>query len=401
MNNTPVTVSELVSGIRRVVEGVAEWQSIWVVGELGSVRHHSSGHWYFTLKDETAQIRAVMFRRDALMLREPLKDGMAVMAFGRVGVFERDGQTQLYVSMVRDMGRGSQDLELQLLKERLAAEGLFSRPKRRLPFIPRAVAVITSPTGAARHDIETVVARRYPGMPIVLYPVLVQGKEAARSIVEALARVPRGPADVVILGRGGGAKEDLAVFNDEAVVRAVAACPLPVVSAVGHEIDTTLTDLAADGRAATPSAAAEIAVPEALQLRLWRETLAQRLDAAWHRRLVWERDRLSGWTAHGLLAHPEMLYREQRHQLDRVAERQDRAFERLTARARGQLDTVLGRIPLLDPDLPLVRGYAYVTDVDRRLVGYDAVQWGEAYEVHWHGGSRWMTPAPRKDETHE
>lgn len=401
MTDGPISVGELVAGIRRVVEGVPAWQRVWVVGELGSVRHHSSGHWYFTLKDETAQIRAVMFRRDALMLRENLKDGMAVMVFGRVGVFERDGQTQLYVSVVRDLGRGSQDLELELLKRRLAAEGLFAQPKRRLPVIPRAVAVVTSPTGAARHDIETVVARRYPGMPIILYPVLVQGQEASRSIIEALAQVAFGPADVVIVGRGGGSKEDLAVFNDESVVRAVAACPVPVVSAVGHEIDTTLTDLAADVRAATPSAAAELVVPEYGQLQLWRGTLVQRLEAAWQRRMAWERDRLAAWTAHGLLAHPQTLFREQRHQLDRLAERSDRGFERTMVRARGLLDNVRGRIPLLNPDLPLARGYAYVTDEAGQLVGYDAVQWGVAYQVHWHQGSRWVTQVPRKDDAHE
>lgn len=401
MSDTPVTVSELVAGIRRLVEGVLDWQKIWVIGEIGSVRHHSSGHWYFTLKDEAAQMRAVMFRRDAQMLTAPLRDGVAVMAYGRVGVFERDGQTQLYVSMIREIGTGSQERELQRLKEQLDKEGLFSRPKQRVPFIPRAVAVITSPTGAARRDIESVIARRYPGMPIHLYPVLVQGKDAARSIVEALAQVSRGEADVVILGRGGGAKEDLAAFNEEAVVRAVAECPVPVISAVGHEIDTTLTDLAADLRAATPSAAAELAVPEYLQLQARHGTLKHRLSAAFRRRLGWEHDRLSGWTTHGLLANPGHLFREKRHLLDRLAERADLAFERTVAKAGARLDTLRAQLPLLDPNLPLARGYAYVTNADQQLVSRNAVKWGEPYEVHWQDGSWWMTRVERKDETDE
>ncbi|NMP21149.1 exodeoxyribonuclease VII large subunit [Sulfobacillus harzensis] len=392
------TVGELVSAIRRLVEGVDEWQRIWVAGELSGVRHHSSGHWYFTLKDETAQIRAVMFRRDAATLKEPLKDGMAVLAFGRVGVFERDGQTQLYVSLVRDMGRGSQDFQLEMLKQRLYQEGLFSRPKRRLPLVPRAVGVITSGTGAARFDIETVVARRFPGMPVVLYPVLVQGREAAASIVEALAKIRREDVDVLIIGRGGGAKEDLAAFNEEAVVRAVFASPVPVISAVGHEIDTTLVDLVADLRAPTPSAAAELAVPELVQLKAWQDNLAERLDAALTQRLTWERNRIQGWVAHGLLAHPETLFREYRHLLDRLDERAERAYERQTMERRHRLERIMGQLPLLNPELPLERGYAYVSDDRGTLVTRNAIQWDESYEVHWHDGSVWVRPTPPKGD---
>lgn len=299
------------------------------------------------------------------------------------------------------MGRGSQDMALELLKRRLDSEGVFSRKKRPLPLIPRAVAVVTSPTGAARHDIETVIARRYPGMPVVLYPVTVQGRDAARSIADAVQQVPSGPAEVLIIGRGGGAKEDLAAFNEELVVRAVFNCPIPVISAVGHEIDSTLVDLVADLRAPTPSAAAELAVPEWSQLVLWKENLLQRLDGAWERRLRWERERLAGWVEHGLLAHPEQLFREHRHAMDRVAERADRAYERVLSRTRMRLDGMLARLPLLDPDLPLARGYAYVTDAEEKLVGRDAVQWGEPYAVHWHNGSLWMTRVEREDETHE
>lgn len=392
-----LSVGELVSQIRHLVEGVSDWQRVWVSGELSGVRHHSSGHWYFTLKDDTAQLRAVMFRRDANNLTAPLKDGMAVLAFGRVGVFERDGQTQLYVSLIRDMGRGSQDRQLQLLKERLYEEGLFSRPKRSLPLVPRAVGVITSGTGAARFDIETVVTRRFPGMPLVLYPVLVQGREATASIVDALAKIRRDDVDVIIIGRGGGAKEDLAAFNDEAVVRAVFASPVPVISAVGHEIDTTLVDLVADLRAPTPSAAAELAVPEVAQLRAWQGTLVSRLDSALRQRLTWERSRIEGWVAHGLLAHPQTLFREYRHHLDRLEERVERASERIMVEGRHRLERIDARLPWLNPELPLERGYAYVTDVAGALVTRNALQWDGSYEVHWSDGSAWVQPIPSKE----
>lgn len=390
-----ITVGELVQGIRRLVEGVAEWQRLWVMGELSSVKHHSSGHWYFVLKDDQAQIRAVMFRRDASALEGPLQDGMAVMAYGRIGVYERDGQTQFYVSLIRELGRGAQDLAFEALKRRLYTEGLFSRPKRALPLVPRAVAVVTSPTGAARHDIETVIHRRFPGMPVLLYPVLVQGREAPVSIADALAQVARGPADVVIIGRGGGAKDDLAAFNDELVVRAVFNTPLPVISAIGHEIDTTLVDLVADLRAPTPSAAAELAVPERAQLAAWQDTLLRRASDALRRRVNWERERLAAWVDHGLLAHPESLFRERRHQLDRIVERADRAYERCLAQTRMRYQRVKTSLPLLNPELPLQRGYTYVTNSQGELVRRDAVQWKQAYQVHWQDGALWMTRTDR------
>lgn len=397
MMEQPITVSQLVAEIRQVIEGVPKWQRVWVIGELSGVKHHTSGHWYFTLKDATAQMRAVMFRRSAQTLPAPLRDGMAVMAYGRVGVFERDGQTQLYISMIRDMGRGTEDLALQLLKQRLYDEGLFSRPKRSLPLLPRAIAVVTSASGAARHDIETVIARRYPGMRVILYPVTVQGDRAVDSLVRAMAAVSDGLADVVIIGRGGGSKEDLATFNDERVVRAVFHCPLPVISAVGHEIDTTLVDLVADLRAPTPSAAAELAVPELTQLKLWLKALVQRLDAALLRRVSIERGRLSGWVEHGLLAHPDSLYRDYRHQVDRLSERNDRAFERIVHQAVLKQAKLVDGLRLLNPELPLDRGYTYVTDESGQLTSFNAVQWGKPYRVHWTDGSWWMTPMRRGD----
>lgn len=389
------TVSQLVQAIRQLVEGVPEWQHLWVQGELSGVKHHSSGHWYFVMKDDQAQIRSVMFRRDALSLGTPLRDGMQVLALGRVGVFERDGQTQLYVTQIHDIGAGKAHLALEALKQKLAAEGLFSRPKRALPLLPKAVGVVTSPTGAARHDIETVIGRRYPGMSIRLYPVLVQGKEATAALVEALSSVSIEDVDVVIVGRGGGSKEDLMVFNEEAVVRAIARCPVPVISAVGHEIDTTLVDLAADLRAATPSAAAELAVPELVRLVHWQNTLMSRAQQAIFGRIDAERRRLAGWTTHGILTQPELLLREAKLRLDRLQERADRSWERRLREQRHRWDRAQAQIQSLNPEAILDRGYAYVTNREGSLVTAVQIMPDELYQIHWYNGSHWVTRVNR------
>ncbi len=384
------TVSSLVAAIRMTIEAVPAWQDLVVAGELSGVKRHSSGHWYFTLKDDQAQLRAVMFRRDAMRVRFVPQDGMAVLVRGRIGVFERDGQTQIYVHAMQEIGAGAAYLALEQLKQRLYAEGLFSRPKRRLPRLPRAVGVVTSPSGAARHDVETVIERRFAGMRVVLYPVLVQGGRAAASIVDALERVSAEAVDVVIVGRGGGSREDLNVFNDEAVVRAMVKVPVPVISAVGHEIDTTLSDLVADVRAATPSAAAELAVPEKERLRDDIANLGRRARQALSRRLQFERERIAGWVSHGILTQPLTLVERRRVQLDRLDERVERRLERMLATERGRLDRVSVQLSGLNPRRVLERGYTYVSDDNGRPMGYSDVQGGQSYLIHWYNGKRWM-----------
>lgn len=384
------TVSGLVAALRQLVEGVPEWRALWVEGELSGVKAHISGHWYFTLKDASAQLRCVMFRKDAERLRFRPQDGQAVAAFGRLGVFERDGQTQLYVSALEELGSGWHYRQLEALRQKLEQEGLFSRPKRRLPLLPRAVGLITSPSGAARFDVETVVRRRFPSMPIVFYPVLVQGEQAAEAIVAALQAVSKEAVDVVILGRGGGSREDLMAFNDERVVRAAARCPVPLVSAVGHQIDVTLTDLVADLRAETPSAAAELVVPEYDRLLSWQRELARRAEMATVRLLAQARERLRQWAERGVLARPEEFWRTARFRLERLEERKDRALERALAERRLAWERLRGRLLAVDPQAPLERGYAFVTDGGGNLVGYREVVLGQRYQVHWYNGSRWM-----------
>lgn len=380
------TVGGLVEALKQLVEGVPGWQALAVTGELSGVRRHSSGHVYFTLKDARAQIRGVMFRRDAAALRFVPQDGQEVLIYGRVGVFERDGQTQVYAHRMEEVGSGAAYRALEELKQKLYAEGLFTRPKRPLPRLPRRVGLVTSPTGAARRDVETVIQRRFPGMGVVLFPVLVQGAGAVEAIVSQLGRVRADEVDVLIIGRGGGSREDLAVFNEEAVVRALARVPVPVISAIGHEIDTTLSDLAADLRAPTPSAAAELAVPEKAQLLMMQRELRERAERVLIHRLRHERERLAGWTGRGILARPQDLISGRRNVLDRWDERSERALERTIAVSRRRFERASALLQGLNPGNVLVRGYSYVTDEAGRPVGFDEVRGGQVYQVHWYNG---------------
>ena len=260
-----LTVSQLNTYLRAVIEEDDHLSSVFVCGEISNFTNHiRSGHWYFSLKDENSILKAVMFRTANQRLRFRPESGMRVIVRGRIGVFERDGVYQLYAEDMQPDGTGALALAFEQLRRRLEAEGLFrAERKKTLPPFPATIGVITSPTGAARRDIENVLGRRFPAANILFAPVLVQGENAPEQLAAAVARMNRdGRADVIIIGRGGGSAEELWAFNDERVVRAVAASEIPVISAVGHETDVTLCDFAADRRAPTPSAAAELAVPE-------------------------------------------------------------------------------------------------------------------------------------------
>ena len=241
---------------------------LWVEGEICDFVAHRSGHFYFTVKDAEAQLRCVMFRGANLRLRFLPRDGMQCALFGRVTVYARNGQYQLIAERLHPVGEGELQAAFLALKERLEQEGLFApERKRRLPAIPESIGIVTSPTGAAIRDIQRVLRRRWPPIRIVLRPTVVQGREAAADIVAGIRALDRRQdIDVIIIGRGGGSLEDLWAFNEEGVARAVAAARLPVISAVGHEIDFTIADFVADLRAPTPSAAAELAVPDAREV---------------------------------------------------------------------------------------------------------------------------------------
>lgn len=379
----PLSVSAVIAHLKAVVEPA--FRQVWIHGELSGVKHHPSGHWYFTLKDETAQIRSVLFRRDADRVAFPLKDGMTVAIRGRLGVYERDGQTQLYAQTVEPLGEGAAKLALEALYRALKADGLFDRPKRVWPRIPRRVAVITAASGAARRDIEAVSARRCPGIPLDLIPAAVQGAQAVEALVSALAQVDPTRHDVVILGRGGGATEDLQAFNAEAVVRAVAACPVPIISAVGHEIDTTLTDLAADRRAPTPSAAAELAVPDLSVLDRDLHQARSRWGTAWSTYAAAKRDAWARFAQHPLITHPTLLGDGYRIRWERAAERWDRSWTAWVDRRRQAVALMATRVGALDPTAILSRGYAYVVDDTGRVV--TAADGADRVTIQWFDGT--------------
>jgi exodeoxyribonuclease VII large subunit len=407
-----VTVAELDRRLRRAVE--ATTGDFWVEGEVTSLKRAASGHTYFCLKDERedAVIDCVMYRFDAQRARKHLVDGARLQLWGRATVWAPRGRLQLVGTFARPAGRGALLEALEALKKRLEAEGLFALERKRpLPADPQVVGVVTSAHGAAFHDIRTVAFRR-GSLKIVLSPALVQGDGAPDSIVDALDLLERYPGlDVVIVGRGGGSGEDLAAFNDERVVRKVAALAVPVVSAVGHEVDVTLTDLVADVRAATPSQAAELVVPDA---RARRDALLRRRSAlrrAMHSRLELERHRLAHLTRglgdprfvliqrqqeldemlvrlrrrveRGLRAqaarlahyerrllsrHPLTVVARARVELGPLRARLDAAWERRLSTRRAALADAAGRLHSLSPLAVLGRGYAIATRADGRAL---------------------------------
>lgn len=323
------SVKDLTKYIRMKLEGDSLLQDVWVRGEISNFTHHSSGHMYFTLKDPDSRVKCIMFASNNQRLGFIPRDGSKVVARGNISVFERDGQYQMYVTQMQQDGIGNLYLAFERLKKKLGDEGLFAQERKRaIPKFPRAVGVITSPTGAAVRDIVTTLQRRFPTVPVLLYPVLVQGAQAAPSIVRAIEAMNRhGEVDVLIVGRGGGSLEELWAFNEEAVARGIVASLIPVISAVGHETDFTIADFVADLRAATPTAAAELAVPHQLELRQHLAHLSQRLVKGLSAQVSVKREQLNRLRRSPALTQP-------RRQLQEPAQRLDRLREQLAFRLR-------------------------------------------------------------------
>ncbi len=359
-----VSVSELTFGIKATLEGT--FSNVAVTGEVISARPASSGHMYFTLKDARAQLPCVVWRSTAQRLPVRLRDGMQITAWGDVQVYPPHGKYQLVVRRVAEAGLGSLLAQLEQLKQRLAAEGLLSEERKRpLPFLPRRVGVVTAATGAAIQDILTTIHRRFPAR-VLLYPCQVQGDGAAASVVRGLERLAAHPeVDVIIVGRGGGSLEDLWAFNDERVARAIAACPKPVVSAVGHETDTLLSDLVADRRAPTPTAAGECVVPsfDDLVRALGRDT--QRLDRSMRRQLA--QARLALRAERLRLGDPRRLVAEQQQRLDDQVQRLDASMRRRVGRARERCAAASGRLHNLHPRVRLRAARASLGALQHRL----------------------------------
>lgn len=339
---TIYTVSELTERIKELLEN--EFPSVWVQGEISNFRPAPSGHLYFTLKDGQAQIRCVMFKIQSRFLKFRPEEGLRVIAWGRLAVYAPRGEYQLILDTMEPMGLGSLMLAFEQLKKRLAAEGLFDPSRRKpIPEFPLTIGIVTSPRGAAVRDMIRIIRRRFPGTNILVSPTSVQGDKAPEEIVAALNRLCRAEGvDVIIVGRGGGSVEDLWAFNDERVVRAVAECPLPVVSAVGHETDVTLTDFAADLRASTPSAAAELLVPDRRDLTDGILHLAARLRNAV--RYVLNKSREGVKQTLKRVHDPRRQLQERRMTLDDLAMRLGKAVKRHSFELRAETSALATRL---------------------------------------------------------
>lgn len=386
------TVTELTRYLRQLLDADDFLQGLWVQGEVSNFSRPSSGHVYFTLKDTGAQLRCVMWRSDAARLRFALQDGMAVEAHGRISLYEAGGQYQLYADILRPLGEGALYQEFLRLKALLESEGLFDPARKRpLPERPARIGIVTSPTGAALRDMLDTLRRRNPLAEVILAPAPVQGEEAPPALVAALERLNRLAApDVILLARGGGSIEDLWAFNDERLVRAVAASPTPIITGVGHETDFTLVDFAADLRAPTPTAAAELATPVTLlDLQVGLNEAATRLRALAEALIERRRERLEAQQARLRFFSPARRLQTERQRLDEHARRLAQAPAHRLRIAAERLDGLKNRLGALSPLGVLERGYALVSRrADGRLVtGPGQVAVGEALDVRVRDGS--------------
>jgi len=352
------TVSQLNRQSRLLLE--SRFSTVWVEGEISNFKHHSSGHIYLTLKDESAQIQAAFFSQYQRELRFELKDGLKVLAFCRVSVYEARGQYQLYIERVEPQGVGALQLAFQQLKEKLSKEGLFSQERKRsIPKFPKTVGVITSPTGAAIQDILNVVNRRFCGTHILLYPVKVQGEGAAGEIAAAIKIMNERPeADVLIVGRGGGSIEDLWAFNEEPVARAVFDSRIPVISAVGHESDWTICDLVADLRAPTPSAAAELVVSSRLEIEDRLRGHRERLNFAMNGTIERYQEKLSMLASSAAFRQPQYLLEQFTGRVDELGRQMESRVKALVVSKNQIFQGVTGRLNALSPLAILDRGYS-------------------------------------------
>jgi len=383
------TVSTLTAELKTLLE--ATYPSLWVEGEVSNFKHHASGHMYFTLKDATSQIRAVMFRAANRTLKFRPEDGLAVQVRASLGIYERRGEYQLYVEHMEPKGLGALQLAFEQLKARLAAEGLFDEArKREIPRLPRRIGIVTSPSGAAIRDMLNIIDRRFASVEILIYPARVQGEGAAEEIVAGIAALnARGDLDVLIVGRGGGSIEDLWAFNEEIVARAIAASKVPVVSAVGHETDFTIADFVADLRAPTPSAAAELVVAHKAELAQRLDDLTSRLDSALVHRVSAGRQRLTFLGRHLALLNPVEQVRRQRERVAVAAETLRGALRTRLKLWEGELRALAGKLESLSPLAILGRGYSITRLLPDLRVVKDAasVRPGEAVSILLHRGS--------------
>lgn len=377
------SVSQVNGYLKELVDGDPLLRGLLVRGEVSNYKCYPSGHHYFSLKDEQGSIRCVMFRGDAARLRFKPVNGLSVIAYGRVSVYPRDGQYQLYCTQLMEDGRGALDRAFEELKKKLEAQGLFDPAKKQpLPAYPRRIALVTSPAGAAVRDMIRILRQRWPLTEVLVVPVRVQGEGAAEEIAAAIHQVNnRDDIDLIITGRGGGSREDLWAFNEEPVAWAIALSNIPVISAVGHEPDVTISDYVADLRASTPSNAAELAVPDQQQERQRLEGLTLRMRQAMEVQLDRDRKELNRLEQSRVLRNPVAVVDDQRMRLDSAQRRLALTLERTLRRGRVELAGLAGRVDAMSPLKVLSRGYAIAKAEGRAVTTVEQVQPGQAMDV--------------------
>ncbi len=355
------TVSEITRGIRTSLE--YKFSNIGVLGEISNVRKPSSGHVYLTIKDKNSQLQAVVFRNSASRIKFELKDGMEVISFGSITVYEPRGQYQLIINKMEPKGIGALQLAFQQLKEKLEKEGLFDHAhKKEIPFMPKKIGIVTSPTGAAIKDILNIIDRRFANVEILIYPVKVQGEGAAQEIAEAIAELNNcTDIDVIISGRGGGSLEDLWAFNEEVVARSIYNSRIPVISAVGHEIDITIADLVADKRALTPSEAGELVVPRKDLLIEKTEKFKERLLQSLTGKLRLSKEKLDRIASSYAMRQPFDKFNRLQQRLDEFAQRLNLNITHTLRTEREKLSGIAGKLESLSPLNVLKRGYTITT----------------------------------------
>ena len=411
MDDVILEVSDLNEYARSILANDSILRHVRLRGEISNFKRHSSGHWYFTLKDERCRIACVMFRQNAMNMSIRPEDGMRVIATGSVSIYPEAGTYQLYAEAMRPEGKGTLFQQFEALKAKLAAQGLFDQSRKRpLPLRPRKIAIVTARTGAVLQDIRRVSGARDPGIPLVLLPVKVQGEGAAEEIAKAIAKAGTlTQVDVLIIGRGGGSMEDLWAFNEEKVARAIAACPVPVISAVGHETDFTISDFVADARASTPSNAAEMAVPDRREmleaLRMQRKRLLKQTENAMQRKRIQLLNlsrRLEGQQPEKRINRimqqlegcRQRLQKELENQITSYAPeiamkkiRLDHAMDSALHRKQVRLEQAKTSLTMMDPARVMNRGYAMAVDATGKLITSVGAVDQHPFTLRFHDGS--------------
>ena len=389
VENRAITVTQLNNYIKGILENIPPLRDIYVKGEISNYSPNRTGHVFFTLKDEGSLIPAVMFKYDLSQITFKPENGMKVICRGRISAYPAQGKYQLYVSEMTPDGVGSLYIAFEQLKAKLAEEGLFDeRHKKPIPKIPHRIGIITAPTGAAVRDMITVTGRRFPAAEIRLYPSLVQGENAPADLIKALDYFDKeGKCDVIIIGRGGGSIEDLWAFNNEALARRIFACRIPVISAVGHETDFTIADFVADKRAPTPSAAAEIAVPDAKDTKRQLLNVSKRLESILNMNIKDRRVRVKELASSRAMTVPRSAIDEKRLALSALDNRMCRTADGILHRAGAKKDTLGAKLESLNPLAILARGYGAAFDKDGKVIkSISQINSGEVFTLRLSDG---------------